>query len=109
MTAFHEVTETEIQNTEPDPRIMQSVAGHQEAPKEVATVKPVKGRRKQRRGRKQAAGRRGKPEELTLEDCGSWRKLAAALKQANQFIGYSLVVTINYHNALKITVTVTHK
>jgi hypothetical protein len=42
---------------------------------------PVGGRKKQHRGRKLAAGRRGEPEELTREDCGSRRKLAAGCRK----------------------------
>jgi hypothetical protein len=56
---------------------MESEEKHQEAPKEDAVVKPVKGRKKQHRGRKPAAGRRGEPKELTGSDCESGKKLAA--------------------------------
>jgi hypothetical protein len=63
--ACHETTEADVEKTQPDRGMMQSVEEHQEVPKEDAVVKPVKGRKKRYRGRKQAAGRRGEPKELT--------------------------------------------
>jgi hypothetical protein len=41
------------------------VAQQQEVPNKDAIMKPVKGRKKRYRGRKQAVGRRGEPKELT--------------------------------------------
>jgi hypothetical protein len=67
---------------EPDPGMMQSIAEHQVARKEDAVVKPVKGL-KRHRGRKPAAGPRGEPKEMTREDCGSGRKLAAACRKVS--------------------------
>jgi hypothetical protein len=61
-TACHEAMEAD---TEKPSGMMQSVAEHQEAPKEFAIVKPVKGRKKRHKGRKHAVGRRGEPKELT--------------------------------------------
>jgi hypothetical protein len=55
-TVCHEATEADIEKSEPDSGMMQSVAEHQEVPREDAAVMPVRGLRKQRRGRKQAAG-----------------------------------------------------
>jgi hypothetical protein len=43
-------------------------AEQREVPDEDAVVKPVKGRKKRHRGKRQAAGRRGKPKELTRRD-----------------------------------------
>jgi hypothetical protein len=60
-TACHEATETNTEKTEPDSRMMQSIAEHQVALKEDAVVKPVKGRKERHRGRKPAAELRGKP------------------------------------------------
>jgi hypothetical protein len=71
----------EATKTKPDPEMMQSVEEHQEIPKKDAVVKPVNGRKKRRRARKPAAGRRGKPNELTQGDCESGKKLAAACKK----------------------------
>jgi hypothetical protein len=75
-TACHEATRTES-----DPGTMQSVEEHQEIPKEDAAVKPVKGRKKRRRGRKLTAGRPGELNELTRSDYGSGKKLAAACRK----------------------------
>jgi hypothetical protein len=72
------------EKTEPDRGMMQSIAEHRVAPKEDAVVKQVKGRKKQHRGRKPAAGRRGKPKEITRGDCGSGRKLVAACRRVSR-------------------------
>jgi hypothetical protein len=48
--AWHEVTETDTENAEPDPGMIQSVVEHQGVPKEDAIVKPVKGQKNQHRG-----------------------------------------------------------
>jgi hypothetical protein len=48
-TACHEVTDADLEKTEPYPGMMQSVGEHEEIPKEEAIVKPVKERRKRRR------------------------------------------------------------
>jgi hypothetical protein len=48
-----------------NPEEMESKGEHREVPKKVAVVEPVKGWKKWHRGRKQAAGRRGEPKELT--------------------------------------------
>jgi hypothetical protein len=69
------------EKTEPNPGMMQFVAEHQVVPKEEATVKPVKGRKKRRRGRKPASGQHEEPKELTRSDCGSGNKLAAACRK----------------------------
>jgi hypothetical protein len=83
-TACHEATDANLENTEPDPGKMQFVVEHQEVPKDDAIVKPVKARRKRRRGRKLTAGRRGEPKELTRGDCGSERKLAASYRKMSR-------------------------
>jgi hypothetical protein len=53
-TACH--AEMEATKTEPDQGTMQSMDEHQEIPKENSVVKPIKGREKQHRDRKPAAG-----------------------------------------------------
>jgi hypothetical protein len=64
--------------------IKPEVADDQEVPREDAAVMPVRGLRKQRRGRKQAAGRRKEPKELNRGICGSREKLAAACKKVSR-------------------------
>jgi hypothetical protein len=44
-------------------------------------VKPIKGWKKRRRGKKQAAGRCEEPKELTWGENGSQRKLAATCRK----------------------------
>jgi flagellar biosynthesis chaperone FliJ len=56
----------------------------EEVPVEDAIVKPVKGRRKRYRGKKQAAERCEESEELTRGICGSRRKLAAACRKVSR-------------------------
>jgi hypothetical protein len=77
-TSCRETTETHLKCEEQTSAIMESEEKPQEAPKQDAIVKPVKGRKKRHRGRKPAAGRRGEPKELTRSDYGSGKKLAAA-------------------------------
>jgi hypothetical protein len=84
MTVCHELTETDTEKIQPNPRIMQSVAEHQEVLKEDAVMKTVEGWKQQHRGQKLAAGRRGGPKELTRGDCGSQRKLAAACRKVSR-------------------------
>jgi hypothetical protein len=62
---------------------MKPEVAQKEVPKEDAVVQPVKGRKRRYRGRKQIAGRRGEPNELTRGDCGSWMKLAAACRKVS--------------------------
>jgi hypothetical protein len=50
------------------------VAHQRVVPVEVAVLKPVKGRKKRQRGKKQAAGRHEEPKKLSRGDCGSRRK-----------------------------------
>jgi hypothetical protein len=57
------------------------VAQQREVPVEDAVVKPVNGRKKRRRGKKQAAERCEEPEELTRGIYGSRMKLAAACRK----------------------------
>jgi hypothetical protein len=82
-TVCHEATETDIEKIGPDSGMMQSVAEHQEVPREDAAVMPVRQLRKQRRGRKQAAGRREEPKELNRGICGSREKLAATCRKVS--------------------------
>jgi hypothetical protein len=76
-------TEADAENIESDPGMMQSVPKHQEAPKENAVVKPLKGRNKRNKARKPVTGGRGEPKELTRRDCGSGKKLAAACRKVS--------------------------
>jgi hypothetical protein len=76
--SFQETAEAHLECKEQTSVTMESEEKHQEAPKEDAVVKPVKGRKKRHRGRKPAAGRRGEPKELAQSDCGSGKKLAEA-------------------------------
>jgi hypothetical protein len=64
-------TETNTEKTVPDPEMMQSAEEHRDVPSEDVIVRPVKGLRKRRRGRKLTARQRGEPKELTQGDCGS--------------------------------------
>jgi hypothetical protein len=66
----------EAKKTVPEARMMPSVEEHQDTFTEDVAVMPVEEPRKQRRGRKLTAGRRGEPKELTRRNCGSRRKLA---------------------------------
>jgi hypothetical protein len=63
---------------------MEAVAEHQEVPAEEAAVKSSGKMKKRHRGRYLAAGRRGEPNELTRQDCGSRRKLAAACRKVSR-------------------------
>jgi hypothetical protein len=83
-TVCHEATEADMEKIGPESGMMQSVAEHQEVPREDAAVMPVRGLRKQRRGRKQAAGRREEPEKLNRGMCGSREKLAAACRKVSR-------------------------
>jgi hypothetical protein len=64
--------------------IIQSVGEHQVVPRKDAVVKPVRGRKKRHRARKQAAGRRGQPKDFTRGESGSRKKLAAACRMASR-------------------------
>jgi hypothetical protein len=83
-TVCHEATEADMEKIVPDSGMMQSVAEHQEVPREDAAVVPVRGLRKQRRGRKQAAGRREESKKLNRGICGSREKLAAACRKVSR-------------------------
>jgi hypothetical protein len=67
-----------------NPGMMQSVEEHQDVPSEDVTVMPVKGLKERHRGRKSIAERRGEPKELTRENCGSRRKLAAVCRKVSR-------------------------
>jgi hypothetical protein len=64
--------------------VVESDTEHQEVSKEYAAVVTVKAASKQHRDRHLAAGRSGKPKELTRGDCGSRRKLAAAYMKVSR-------------------------
>jgi hypothetical protein len=82
--ACQETTEASLERKEPASDKMESEAEHWEAPEKDAIVKPVEGQKKRHKGRKQAAGRRREPKELSRGDCGSRRKLAAAFRKVSQ-------------------------
>jgi putative hemolysin len=53
----HEAAETDTEKIQPDPRMMKSIAEHQEVPKEDTTMMPVGRLKKRRRDKKLAMGR----------------------------------------------------
>jgi hypothetical protein len=59
-------------------------AEEEEVPVEDAVVKPVNGRKKRHRGKKQAAERCEEPEQHTRGTCATRRKLAAACRKVSQ-------------------------
>jgi hypothetical protein len=63
-----------------NPEEMESEAEHWEVPKDDAIVKLVKGRKKQHKDLKLAAGRCRDPKELTAGDCGFRRKFGCLLR-----------------------------
>jgi hypothetical protein len=77
MKACQVTTEADTEKIEPDSRMMQSVAEHQEVSKEEATVMPVEGLRK-RRVRNLAAERRQKPKERKRGYCGFRKRVIVA-------------------------------
>jgi hypothetical protein len=73
--ATHEETEAYTEKIQPDPRMMQSVAEHQEVPKEEAALMPVGGLRKRRRDWNLAAGCCQKPKGRIQASCESQERL----------------------------------
>jgi hypothetical protein len=63
---------------------MESEVEHRKIAKEDTAGKPAKGRKKRHKARKIAAGRRGEQMEMTREDCGSRRNLAAACNNVSR-------------------------
>jgi hypothetical protein len=78
-TACNRATETE-----PDPRMMQSVEEHQEAPKEDTVVMPVRGPRKRHRVCNLAVERRQKREKRAQGNCEYRRKSAVACRKVSR-------------------------
>jgi hypothetical protein len=74
----------EATETEPDPRMMQSIDEHQEIPKEGAAVMPVRDLMKRRRVCNLATERRQKRKESTRRSRGSRRKSAAACRKVSR-------------------------
>jgi hypothetical protein len=68
----------QIQKIQPDPRMMQSIAEHQEVPKEEATLMLVGGRRKRCRDQNLATGHRQKPKGRSQASCESQKILTIA-------------------------------
>jgi hypothetical protein len=80
-----EKTEARLEGKEEPASVeMKPEVAQQEVPREDAAVMPVRGLRKQRRGRRQAAGRREEPEKLNRGICGSREKLAAACRKVSR-------------------------
>jgi hypothetical protein len=77
-TACHKATEVYTEKIQLDPRMMQSIAEHQEVPKEEATLMPVGGLRKQCRDRNLTMGRRQKPKGRIQASCESQKRLIIA-------------------------------
>jgi hypothetical protein len=76
--ACHEATETNTEKIQSNPRVMQSVAEHQEVSKEDAAVMPVGGLGKRRRDRNLAAEHRQKPMGRIQANFESRRRLTVA-------------------------------
>jgi hypothetical protein len=62
--ACQEKMEVRLEEEEPTSVEMKPEVPHEEVPREDAAVMPIRGLRKQRRGRKQAAGRREELKKL---------------------------------------------
>jgi hypothetical protein len=75
--------QTEANTEKIDPGMMQSVEEHKDVPSEDVAVMPVKGLKKQRRGRKSTAERRRKPKKGTRGYPGSRRKVTVAGKRTS--------------------------
>jgi hypothetical protein len=82
-TVCHEATEADIEKIGPDSGMMQSVAEHQEVPREDAEVMAVGGPKKRRRDRRHlAAGRRQKKQQdLVAARRGTTRRAAVARRR----------------------------
>jgi hypothetical protein len=65
---------------EANPEKMESAVEHGEGSKKEVAMTSSRTTKKRHRGRNLAAGRRGKPKELTRRDCGSRKKLDAACR-----------------------------
>jgi hypothetical protein len=78
-----EKTEVRLEEEEPTSVEMKPEVAHEEVPREDAAVMPVRRLRKQRRGRKQAAGRREEPKKLNRGICGSRERLASACRKVS--------------------------
>jgi hypothetical protein len=76
--------EERLEEEEPTSVDRKPEAAKEEVPKEDDVAKPVNGRKKRQRGKKQAAERCEEPEELTRGICGSRRKLAAACRKVSR-------------------------
>jgi hypothetical protein len=79
-----ETTEACRDGNDRSPEEMESEVERREVPTEEAAVKSSRTMKKRHRGRRMAAGRRGKPMELTRRDCGSRGLLAAACRKVSR-------------------------
>jgi hypothetical protein len=89
INAYHErnmavLGKTEAKDLKVNPEEIEPDSEHREVPQEVAAVKSSGTMKKRHRDRHLAAGRCGKPKELTRGDCGSRRKLAAACRKVSR-------------------------
>jgi hypothetical protein len=84
LMACQEMTEACQNSKEPSPEEMESEVERREFPTKEAAVKSSRTMKKRHKGRRMAAGRRGKPKELTRRDCGSRGLLAAACRKVSR-------------------------
>jgi hypothetical protein len=85
--ACHKETETYTEKIQPNPRMMQSVAEHQEVPKEEATVMLVRGLRKWHGDWNLATGRHQKPKGRIQANCESRKRLTVASRRMTRYAG----------------------
>jgi hypothetical protein len=76
-TACYEVTGAYTEKIQPNPRMMQSIKGHQEVPKEDVAVMLVGGLRKRHRDRNLAVGHHQKLKGRTHASCESQKRLTS--------------------------------
>jgi hypothetical protein len=77
-TTCDKVTEAYTEKIQPNPRMMQSLAEHQDVPKAEAAVMLIRGLMKRRRDRYLAVGCRQKPKGRIQASCESQKRLVAA-------------------------------
>jgi hypothetical protein len=90
-TACHEEMEAYTEKIQPDPRMMQSVAEHQEVPKEEAAVMLVGGLRKRRGDQNLAWRHRQNPKGRIQTSCESRKRLTVASRRMMHCAGVAWV------------------
>jgi hypothetical protein len=83
-TTCQEATEVNPEKMESNPENMECGTEYLGVLKKEDAVKPSETKKKRHIGQHLAAGRRGKPKELTRRDRGSRRKLAAACNKVSR-------------------------